>query len=366
MKPKVLIVDDSASVRADLRQVLGDAEFLPLVCGSIEEARREISEEQPDLIILDVLLEDGDGVELLKRLRAEERTAHIPILVLSTQVMVEARLRGLRGGATDYVGKPYDPAYVVKRARELTQARPMEPEPEPTLLAAGHRRRVLVVDDGMTFRQAVVEHLRKDGHDLIAVESAEQALALLEAQPADCILMDLVLPGMDGIEASRLMRANPQLAHVPLLMFTSCFDTQKLSEALAAGVDAFCPKAGDLALLCAQVRNLLRRRAMELQASIPLSAYTQSRPGAGAVSLFDHVVALSGLSPVIASSTVARACRRANVAPEYLDGRMLIQALPFLREALRVFLVEHEARRRMAAIEELTRVGQPWAAASGQ
>jgi DNA-binding response OmpR family regulator len=357
MKPRVLIVDDSATVRADLRVVLGAAGFSTLLCGGIGGARKALSEERFDLVILDVLLQDGDGVDLLMEMRAHERTAQVPVLLLSSESAVGARLRGLAEGASDYVGKPYDSAFVVKRARELIQARPSlpkAPEAEPPLVAAARRRRLLVVDDSPTFLQAVVEELRQDGHDLIPARSAEEALPLLEAQPVDCVLMDLMLPGMDGISATRLIRSRPGLASVPVLMFTSRFESQKMAEALNAGVDAFCPKASDLGLLRAQVRNMLRRQSPEADAPSPAKPVAPAKPPEAGV-LLERVVARSGLSPVIASSTIARACRRASVEPQQLSPVSLTQALPFIRDALRVFLTEHETRQRMADIEELTR-----------
>lgn len=225
-----------------------------------------------------------------------------------------------------------------------------------TTVSAGHRR-VLVVDDSTTFLHAVVEELRKDGHELLTAHSAEEALPLLGKEHVDCILMDLVLPGMDGISAARFVRADPRLAHVPLLMFTARFESQKMADALAAGVDAFCPKAGDLGLLRAQVRNMLRRRTAESSAVEP-SSTTARKPRLLTTSLLEQLVARSGLSPVIASTTIVRACRRAEVEPEHLDARTLTRALPHIRDALRVFLPEHETRRRMVDIEDLTREGQ--------
>lgn len=365
MKPKVLIVDDSATVRADLREVLGAAGFSTILCGSVGAARKALAEDYFDLVILDVHLQDGDGVALLNQMRSEERTTHVPVLLLSTEAAVQARLRGLGRGANDYVGKPYDPAYVVKRARELTLTPLRSSDAEPKLVAAARRRRVLVVDDSPTFLHAVVEELRKDGHDLIAAGSAEEALPLLNAQQVDCILMDLVLPKMDGITAARVIRANPKMATVPLLMFTALFESKKMAEALAAGVDAFCPKGSDLALLRAQVRNLLRR-ATDPDAPAEVAPRAPARPTPEPISLFDQVVARSGLSSVIAATTVARACHRANVDPELLNEEKLTRSLPFIREALRVFLTEHETRRRMVDIEELTHQGRRATAIGGR
>jgi DNA-binding response OmpR family regulator len=362
MKPRVLIVDDSAAVRADLRGLFTSAGFSTLLCGGLVGARKALAEDRFELIILDVFLQDGDGVDLLRELRAEERTAQVPVLLLSSETAVDARVRGMRGGANDYVGKPYDPAFLLKRARELMGLKPGAADSDPKTAAAVGRR-VLVVDDSATFLHAVVEELRKDGHELICASSAEEALPLLKTQPVDCILMDLVLPGMDGISVARFIRADPRLATVPLLMFTARFESQKMADALAVGVDAFCPKGSDLTLLRAQVRNLLRRRAAEAEpAAGPPSPTAAARPRRGSANLLEQLAARSGLSSVIASSTIARACRRAEVDPEHLDARTLTRALPYIRDALRVFLTEHETRRRMVDIESLAREGHPSAA----
>ena len=70
-------------------------------------------------MVLDVVLPDGDGVELLGEIRAQPRSATLPVSALSTEAEVNDRIRGLHTGADEYVGKPYDAGYVVSRAREL-------------------------------------------------------------------------------------------------------------------------------------------------------------------------------------------------------------------------------------------------------
>lgn len=233
---------------------------------------------------------------------------------------------------------------------------PFQPlELDPKRAAVARRRRLLLVDDSATFLHAVADELRKDGYEILTAGTAEEGLDLLELYSVDCILMDLVLPGMDGIAASRIIRNDPKMVAVPLLMFSARFESRTMTEALAAGVDAFCPKGSDLGLLRAQVRNLLRRRVTdpELPAvSLPLAP---SKRETEPVSLFDAVVARCGLAPRVASTTIARACLRANVDPEILDVEKLTHALPFIRESLRIFLTEYETRRRMVSIEGLTR-----------
>ncbi|OJT23185.1 hypothetical protein BO221_20160 [Archangium sp. Cb G35] len=389
MKARVLIVDDSATVRADMRGVLSAAGFGTTLCESLGAARKALSEGEFDLLILDMVLPDGEGVELLEELRRVPRTSHLPVLMLSTEAAVVQRLKGLSHGANDYVGKPYDPAYVVRRAHELTQV--PEQDGTPRLVSAGRRRRVMVVDGRIDFRHRASDALRKDGHDVIIAESGEDAMRLLEAQPVDCILLDLEMPGLDGPEWVRAVRTLPATAQVAVVGLTAGFDAKLISEALAVKVDAFCSKTEDIEVLRAQVRTELRRRAESEQHAPPPMPRTPSgsfpalprtpsganhpaipapsshaapaspaaapAPPTGAMpgALFEALVARCGLSPVIAASTMTRACRKAGVDPQLLTVASLTRALPTIRDMLHIFLDAQEAERRIQSIQALTR-----------
>lgn len=387
MKARVLIVDDSATVRADMRGVLSAAGFGTTLCESLAAARKALSEGEFDLLILDMVLPDGEGVELLEELRRAPRTSHLPVLMLSTEAAVVQRLKGLSHGANDYVGKPYDPAYVVRRAHELTQV--PEQDGTPRLVSAGRRRRVMVVDGRIDFRHRASDALRKDGHDVIIAESGDDAMRLLEAQPVDCILLDLEMPGLDGPEWVRAVRTLPGTAQVAVVGLTAGFDAKLISEALSVKVDAFCSKTEDIEVLRAQVRTELRRRAESEQAAlappapmprnpsgsfpalprtpsgahhpvIPASAGAPApapAPSASAMpgALFEALVARCGLSPVIAASTMTRACRKAGVDPQLLTTTSLTRALPTIRDMLHIFLDAQEAERRIQSIQALAK-----------
>jgi DNA-binding response OmpR family regulator len=374
MKARVLIVDDSATVRADMRGVLSAAGFGTTLCESLSAARKALSESEFDLVILDMLLPDGEGVDLLEELRQVPRTAHLPVLMLSTEAAVLQRLKGLSHGANDYVGKPYDSAYVVRRAHELTQV--PESDGTPKLVSAGRRRRVLVVDGRIDFRHRAADALRKDGHDVIIGESGDDAMRLLEAQPVDCILLDLEMPGLEGPEWVRVVRGLPGTSHVAVVGLTAGFDSKLISEALAVKVDAFCSKTEDIEVLRAQVRTELRRRsesenlsasgapARVSQTGLPAVSPAPAAPaasspaaGGGVGNLFNELVARCGLSPVIAPSTMTRACRKAGVEPQLLNPVTLAKALPTIRDMLHIFLDAQEAERRIQSIQALTESG---------
>jgi DNA-binding response OmpR family regulator len=119
MNNLILIVDDSLTVRSDLEEAFADEQMETISCATIAAARAMLEEEPIGLIVLDVLLPDGDGISLLKEVRATPRLAELPVLILSTEAEVRDRIRGLTTGSNDYVGKPYEREYVIARAREL-------------------------------------------------------------------------------------------------------------------------------------------------------------------------------------------------------------------------------------------------------
>src|SRR5260370_1102198 len=109
------------------------------------------------LIILDVLLPDGDGIEFLREIRTTPSTAGAPVMLLSSEAEVRDRVRGLNTGADEYVGKPYDQSYVVARARELLRKR--EPANE-----SPKSKTILVIDDSPTFREELKFVLESSGY----------------------------------------------------------------------------------------------------------------------------------------------------------------------------------------------------------
>jgi DNA-binding response OmpR family regulator len=383
MKARVLIVDDSATVRADLRGVLSAAGFDTILCENLAAARKALQEQVFNLVILDMLLPDGEGSDLLEELRRSSRTSHLPVMMLSTESAVRQRLDGLSRGANDYVGKPYDPAYVVKRACELTQM--PEDDGVPRLVSAGRRRRVLVVDSHHDFANQAAEALRKDGHDIILTPTGDEALKMLDAQPVDCILVDLESQATGGLDMARSLRTITGMVKVPLVALASRFNAKLMSEALSVGVDTFFSKTDSFEMLRVQVRTELRRRvegetpaasggepaapvhtphtsrhpsgthAPVHSAREPVSAVPAAPKTAGGSAFFDEVVARSGLSPVIAPTTIARACRRAGVDPQMLNPVSLERALPSIRHTLAIFLDEKEVEKCMVAFNTLIR-----------
>jgi two-component system, OmpR family, KDP operon response regulator KdpE len=130
-RPRVLVCDDEQQILRALRVILRDAGFQALPASTAEEALDVAASQRPDAAIIDLVLPDGDGIELCRRLR--EWTA-LPIIVLSAVGDEDAKVRALAAGADDYVTKPFGPRELV--ARLNANLRRIAPEPEESVIRA--------------------------------------------------------------------------------------------------------------------------------------------------------------------------------------------------------------------------------------
>ena len=173
MSPSVLIVDDSLTVRMDLADAFEAAGFQAMPRATIAEAREALAAENIGLVVLDVLLPDGDGIDLLREIRLSPGRRQLPVILLSSETEVKDRIRGLKTGADEYVGKPYDLNYVIQRAHELLrQARPPAPR------SASVRETVLVIEDSVTFRERIREALEDAGYAVLCASTGEEGLRI--------------------------------------------------------------------------------------------------------------------------------------------------------------------------------------------
>lgn len=251
MNAKVLIVDDSLTVRMDLRDALHDAGFSCQECATLSAARAALLAAMPDAVILDVLLPDGDGLELLDSLRASPNGAACPVLILSSETELPDRVRGLSQGAEEYVGKPYDRHYVVARTRELLRGRrrPRDAQAPAT---------VLVVDDSATFRGHLAERLAEAGYQVLQAASGEDGLRVAASERPKALLIDSVLPGLDGPGVIRRLRLDAALRAMPCILMTAADEQDAELRALDAGADAFVRKQDDLDMVVARLAAVLR------------------------------------------------------------------------------------------------------------
>ncbi|HEY0712119.1 MAG TPA: response regulator, partial [Polyangia bacterium] len=246
-KARVLVVDDSLTVRMDLDEALSDAGFSPRLCSDLGSARAALSEETFSLIVLDVHLPDGDGLDFLRELRGP---AHVlaPVMLLSTEAEVASRVRGMTAGADEYVGKPYDIGQLVARAQNLIK-RPA---------GKGNERTILIIDDSATYRHALRSAFEATGFRVVEAVSGEAGLACAANIVPDGVVVDGQLPGIDGATVVRRLKSDLALRGVPCILLTAAEAEADELRALEAGADGYLRKSDDLDVVLARLTALLR------------------------------------------------------------------------------------------------------------
>jgi DNA-binding response OmpR family regulator len=256
MNRTVLVVDDSLTVRMSLVEMLEAADFPVVACATGAEARKALSETRFALAILDILLPDTDGIELLKEIRANPSAAGTAVMLLSTETEVRDRIRGLRTGADEYIGKPYDPSYVVARAHELVR------RGQDTGAAA--QETVLIVDDSITFREALKAALLEAGYRVAVASTGEEGLRQAAHVRPAAMIVDGDLPGIDGGTVIQRIRLDAALRRIPCLLLTASDERDAEVKALEAGADAFVRKADDFAVILAKLKAMLRSAGVQV------------------------------------------------------------------------------------------------------
>ena len=258
---RIILVEDSPTQAAKLCGLLEAEGFAVMPCSSAEEGLRVLGENPPDLLVVDYYLPGIRGDELCRRIRMNIEARSIPILMFTADDTQATELRGLDSGADDYVSKAADPGVLIARIRGLLRK---GKESQAILgIAQPHMRdvRMLAVDDSPTYLNKIVLELEKDGYTCERATSGEECLRKLAERPFDCIILDLIMPGMDGIEVChRIAEMRSDLPHpLAVLMLTAHENKEDLTRALEAGADDFVGKSSDLTVLKGRIRALLRR-----------------------------------------------------------------------------------------------------------
>mgnify|MGYP003893197731 FL=1 len=127
----ILLVEDDAAIRSLLVLHLENAGFRVLEAPDVRTALRWLDELLPDIAVIDWMLPDVSGITLLERLRHNDRTRQIPVVMLTARAAEADKVRGLEGGADDYVTKPFSPRELLARIRAVMRRRQPEPEAGP-------------------------------------------------------------------------------------------------------------------------------------------------------------------------------------------------------------------------------------------
>jgi CheY-like chemotaxis protein/anti-sigma regulatory factor (Ser/Thr protein kinase) len=207
-RPLVLIIEDDVAAAELLTRQLQASGFRTHVARTGTEAIAKARSLHPAAITLDILLPELDGWEVITRLKRDEETSGIPVVVVS---VVDNPELGKALGALDYFVKPVDGKLLVASLQRLN----LKPAVE------GAATTVMVVDDEAANRHWLMRILEPAGFEVIEAEGGRQAIELARARPPDLVLLDLMMPEVTGFDVVEALRADPKTSQTPIMILTA-------------------------------------------------------------------------------------------------------------------------------------------------
>jgi CheY-like chemotaxis protein len=256
------VVDDDARIAFATRALLENAGADVVVVNTGADAITALGGPLgTDIVLMDIVMPLMDGYTTMRAIRANKDFAYVPIIAVTSKTGPGERQRCVDAGASDYVPRPLDlsdlmtavrPWLPIRRVPAPTEPIDVEHELAESCIAG---RTVLVVDDDFRNIFAMTALLERGHAKVLTAESGADAIEILERTPVvDVVLMDIMMPVMDGYATMRAIRAQAQFATLPLIAVTGKSSVGERQRCLDAGANDYVPKPVDTLELLAAVK----------------------------------------------------------------------------------------------------------------
>jgi signal transduction histidine kinase/DNA-binding response OmpR family regulator len=265
----VLVVDDNRTNRLILEEMLRNSGMRPVGVEGGAAALEAMEKAQAGgasfpLVLLDQQMPGMDGFTLASRIKQNPALAAVPLILLSSSGQRGDAARCRKLGISCYLTKPIQQAELLDAVLATLGAPKVEARPPALvtqhLLRESRRAgRILLAEDNAVNRQLAVRLLEKYGHRVVVATNGREALAALENEPVDLVLMDVQMPEMDGLEATAAIREREKLtgAHLPIIAMTAHAMKGDREKCLASGMDGYITKPIQIRELLAVIEDHL-------------------------------------------------------------------------------------------------------------
>ncbi len=275
MSARVLVVDDIFPNVKLLEAKLRKEYFDVITASSGQEALDKVKTEQPDIVLLDVMMPGMDGYEVCERLKTDPETAHIPVVMVTALTESDDRVKGLQKGADDFLSKPVNDVALFSRVRSLVRLKMTIDEwrvRENTANQFGisekskvteiphSQGRILLVDDVNFEAEKISQSLQEDEHVIETVSEGLQAIDLTKQHDYDAIIISLNLKEEDGLRLCSYFKSNEKTRSTPIVMITEESDIEKVAQGLEMGAHDYVMRPLDRNEVIARVRSQIRRK----------------------------------------------------------------------------------------------------------
>ncbi len=279
MSARVLVVDDILPNVKLLEAKLSCEYYEVITATSGQEALEKVENENPDIVLLDIMMPGMDGFEVCERIKANPDTSHIPVVMVTALTDVKDKVRGLEAGADDFLSKPINDTALMARVRSLARLKMAMDEwrirenaasqfgvvsektnimSEPTEAA-----RILLIEDKEFERDKISEALSADLGIVFGVNNGMKAMELVASHDFDILMVSLNLKEEDGLRLCSHLRSNEKTRSLPIVMIADDGDLPRVAHGLEIGAHDYIMRPLEKNELIARVRTQIRRKRFQ-------------------------------------------------------------------------------------------------------
>jgi len=225
MKKKILIVDDNPDLICILQLHLKIKGYDTVQATNGREAVDIATVQLPDLIVMDIMMPQMNGLQAACLIRENPKTSSIPMLAATAKMSHADTQECLENGFNDHIAKPFTATQLASRIEKLIE-----------------KKKILIVEDDLDMIDLLQCQVKALGYDSIVAGNGKQAVDMATSQLPHLILMDIMLPVMDGLDATRQIRQNPTTRSIPIIAVTALSSRRDKEKCLQSGCDDYLSK----------------------------------------------------------------------------------------------------------------------------
>lgn len=269
LRKRILLIEDDEILIGLLTKKLERAGYAVAVRRDGASGLEAVRSAKPNLVLLDMMLPKLNGFQVLEKLHAEKVLPGLPLVIISNSGQPVEVDRALELGVRDYLIKVnFEPNEVLDKVKSI-----LKPEnnaadhpphnPNPTSAVANPKASILIIEDDNFLVDLLEKKFRKQGYETRRAVDAKSARAALESKKIDLILLDVILPGMDGFTFLAELKANDKHKNVPVVVISNLGQREEVERGLKSGAADYIVKAhvtpGDIVVKSEEVLKKVKK-----------------------------------------------------------------------------------------------------------
>ena len=306
----VLTIEDNELNMKLVTTLLKMGKYQPLEATDSQTGIQMAIENRPDLILMDIQLPDMDGLSATQVLKQNPQTKDIPIIALTGYAMPEDEEKAYTAGCDGYMSKPIDPKLFQATLAETFSKDVPEPKDNNKELSP----HILVVDDD-PINVKFLKALLTGEYNVTTAANGVQAIDIIQQKMPDLILLDIMMPELDGFSVTRKLKSDPETQNIPIILITALSSESDKIKGIEAGADEFLNKPVNQTELKARVKSLLKLRVYQEQLSGRINS------GEKAISTLHHAETKDDISDLPTILLVEDNRKDLNILNIYLENQ---------------------------------------------